>query len=195
MTLLLLGLILFLGVHSTRIFADGFRSAQRARLGENGWKAAYSVASLVGFVLLVYGFGQARADSPVLWTPPVYMRHLAALLVAAAFVLLAAAYVPGNAIKAKLGHPMILGVKTWALAHLLANGRLVDVLLFGAFLVWAILDFASSRRHVRPHGAGGRRRPRGMVRLPALAAPALDRRRAARRDGLIAAPAAAGSRR
>ena len=162
MSLLILGLIVFLGVHSTRIFADGFRSAQLARLGENGWKAAYSVASLIGFVLVVYGFGLARMDSPVIWTPPVFMRHLAALLVLAAFVLLAAAYVPGNAIKAKVGHPMILGVKTWAFAHLLANGRLVDIVLFGAFLVWATLDFASSRRRDRaagtvyPPGTAGR---------------------------------------
>ncbi|MBL8306837.1 MAG: NnrU family protein [Rubrivivax sp.] len=145
MTLLILGLVLFLGTHSVRIFADGWRTAQRARLGENAWKGAYSLISLAGFVMLCYGYGQARLEPTVLWASPIWTRHLAALLLLPAFVFIVAAHVPGNAIKARLKHPMVLGVKVWALAHLLANNMLADLVLFGSFLVWAVLDYRSSR--------------------------------------------------
>ena len=155
MTLLLLGLLLFLGSHSIRIFAEGWRSATVARIGENRWKAIYSLVALAGFALLVWGYGNARMAPVVLWTPPIFTRHLAALLTLPAFVLLAAAYVPGNALKAKLRHPMILGVKLWAFAHLLANGNLADVLLFGSFLVWAMLDYRASRQRDRAAAAKG----------------------------------------
>ena len=149
MTLLILGLVLFLGVHSTRIVADGWRSAQLARLGERAWKGLYSLVSIAAFVVLVWGYGQARQQPVVLWSPPVWTRHVAALLMLVSAVLLVAAYVPRNAIKARLHHPMLLSVKVWALAHLLANGNLADVLLFGAFLVWAVLDFRSARQRDR----------------------------------------------
>ncbi|MGZ5847250.1 MAG: NnrU family protein, partial [Ramlibacter sp.] len=149
MAVLLLGLVLFLGVHSTRIVADGWRAGMLARLGERPWKGLYSLVSLLGFALIVWGFARARQSPVVLWTPPRGMNHVAALLMVVSFVLLAAAYVPRNGIKARLHHPMVLGVKTWAFAHLLANGTLADVVLFGAFLVWAIADFASSRRRDR----------------------------------------------
>jgi uncharacterized membrane protein len=149
MTLLVLGLVLFLGVHSTRIVADGWRGAQLARLGERAWKGLYSLVSIAAFVLLVWGYGQARQQPVVLWSPPVWTRHVAALLMLVSAVLLVAAYVPRNAIKARLHHPMLLAVKVWALAHLLANGNLADVLLFGAFLVWAVFDFRSARRRDR----------------------------------------------
>lgn len=152
MTWLILGLVVFLGVHSVRIVAEGWRTQMRARIGELPWKGLYSLVSIAGFALMVWGFGQARLQPEVLWTPPVAMRHIAALLVLISFVFLAAAYVPGNAIKARLHHPMILAVKIWALAHLLANGKLADVVLFGAFLVWAILDFRSSRLRDRAAG-------------------------------------------
>jgi uncharacterized membrane protein len=152
MTLLLLGLALFLGVHSTRIVADGWRSATIARVGEKPWKAIYSLLSIAGFVLLVIGYGAARQSPVVLFVPPVWTRHLAALLTIPAFVLLAAAYVPGNAIKRAVGHPMLAGVKVWALAHLLANGTLADVLLFGTFLAWAVLGFIAARRRDRAAG-------------------------------------------
>jgi uncharacterized membrane protein len=151
MEALVLGLLIFLGAHSVRIFADGWRSRQIARMGENRWKGLYSLLSLVGLVLIVWGYGQTRA-APDLWTPPVWTRHVAALLTLPAFVLLAAAYVPRNHMKAAIGHPMVAGVKLWALAHLLANGRPGDVVLFGAFLVWAVLDFVSSRRRDRAAG-------------------------------------------
>jgi uncharacterized membrane protein len=152
MTYLAAGLVIFLGVHSVRIFADGWRTAQIARLGPGAWKGLYSVASIAGFVLIVYGFGLARAAPVLLWSPPVWTRHLASLLTLAAFILLAAAYVPGTNIKAAVKHPMVLGVKTWAIAHLLANGRLADVVLFGAFLAWAVLDFRAARQRDRAQG-------------------------------------------
>ncbi|MFO1339585.1 MAG: NnrU family protein [Burkholderiaceae bacterium] len=146
MTPLVLGLVLFLGVHSTRMLAPAWREAMIARLGANAWKGLYSLASLAGFVLLVWGYGQARQQPVVLWATPPVLRHLAGPLVLVAFILLAASQVGRNAIQAKLQHPMLLGTKLWAFAHLLANNTLADVLLFGGFLVWAVLCFRSARR-------------------------------------------------
>jgi uncharacterized membrane protein len=143
---LILGLVLFLGIHSVRIFADDWREAQVARLGLLPWKGVYALISAVGLGLIIWGYGQARVDPVVLWLPPAWTRHLAALLTVPAFILLVAAYLPGSHIKAKIGHPMVAGVKIWALAHLLANGNLADAVLFGAFLVWAVASFVSSRR-------------------------------------------------
>jgi uncharacterized membrane protein len=152
MTPLILGLVLFLGMHSVRIVADDFRSAQVARLGLNGWKAIYSIVSIAGFVLLVYGYGLARESPTVLFVPPPWLRHVTALLTIPAFVLLAAAYVPGTRIKRAVGHPMVAGVKIWAFAHLLSNGTLADVVLFGAFLAWAVFDYVAARRRDRAAG-------------------------------------------
>lgn len=149
---LIAGLIIFLGVHSVRIVADSWRVQMLARVGEGAYKGVYSLLSLFGFALIIYGFGVARETPIVLWTPPVGMRHAASLLTLVAFVLLAAAYVPRNGIKARVHHPMVLGVKSWALAHLLANGNLAHVLLFGAFLAWGVLDFIASRRRDRATG-------------------------------------------
>ena len=150
MAALVLGLVLFLGLHSTRIVADGWRTATMERFGEKEYKLLYSVLSIAGFVLLVWGYGLARHDPVILWNqPPVWTRHLASLLTMVAFVLLVAAYVPGNRIKAKLRHPMILGVKVWALAHLVSNNTLADVVLFGSFLVWAVLDYRAARQRDR----------------------------------------------
>jgi uncharacterized membrane protein len=149
MTLLILGLILFLGVHSVRIVADDWRTTTRARIGANAWKGLFSLLSLAGFLLILFGFGQVRLEPIVIWHPPTAMRHLAALLTLLAFILLAAAYVPRNGIKAAVHHPMVLSVKVWALAHLLANGWLADIVLFGAFLLWAVLDFRAARRRDR----------------------------------------------
>lgn len=152
MTLFIVGLVIFLGSHSIRIFADDWRSAQVAKLGPHAWKGLYSVVSLAAFIMLVWGYGIARAQPVVLYAPPVWARHLAAPLVLLAFILVVAAYVPGTRIKARVGHPMVAGVKTWAVAHLLANGTLADVILFGSFLVWAILDYIASRRRDRAAG-------------------------------------------
>ena len=158
MIVLVLGLLIFLGVHSVRIVADGWRRAQIARLGPGTWKGLYSLAAAVGLALIIWGYHLAQAQPVVLWTPPSWARHLGALLTVPAFVLFAAAYVSGNRIKAAVGHPMVAAVKTWAFAHLLANGTLAAVILFGAFLLWAVVDFASLRRRDR---AAGTRYPAG----------------------------------
>jgi uncharacterized membrane protein len=152
MTYLILGLILFLAVHSVRIVADDWRTRTIARVGEGTWKGIYSLLSIAGFALLVWGYGQARLGSMVLYDPPTFTRHIAGLLMLVSLVLVAAAYVPGNHLKAALGHPMLLGIKLWAFAHLLANGRLADVVLFGAFLVWAVVDFIAARGRDRAAG-------------------------------------------
>jgi uncharacterized membrane protein len=152
MTLLLVGLALFLGIHSVRIFAEGLRASGVAAMGLLGWKAVYSVISIAGLVFIVYGYGLTREAPIDLWNPPRFTRHLASLLTLPVFVLVAAAYLPGTHIRAALRHPMILGVKAWALAHLLSNGRLADVILFGAFLAWAILDYRAARARDRKLG-------------------------------------------
>jgi uncharacterized membrane protein len=152
MTLLILGLVLFLGIHSVRVFGEDTRTRLRDRLGANGYKGLYSLASAAGLVLIVIGYGAAREQPQLLWLPPIWTRHLAALLTLPAFVLLVAAYVPGNSIKARLHHPMVLGVKVWALAHLLSNGMLADLLLFGGFLLWAVLSFRAARARDRAAG-------------------------------------------
>jgi uncharacterized membrane protein len=152
MSFLILGLAIFLGVHSVRLFAGDWREAQLVRFGEPRWKGVYSLVSAAGLGLIIWGYGLARADPVVLWIPPLWTRHLAALLTLPAFILLIAAYVPGSHIKAVVGHPMVAGVKIWALAHLLANGKLSATVLFGAFLVWAIADFVSARKRDRAAG-------------------------------------------
>jgi uncharacterized membrane protein len=152
MIILILGLLIFLGAHSVRIFADDWRTAQIGRLGLTVWKGWFGLVSIAGFTLIAIGFGQARLEPIVLWVPPIGLRHLAGLLILIAFVLMAAAYVPGTRIKAKIGHPMVTGVKAWAFAHLLVNGNLADVLLFGSFLAWAALDYRSARSRDRLAG-------------------------------------------
>lgn len=149
MTYLIIGLILFLGVHSVRILADNQRTRWQQRWGTNTYKGLYSALSLLGFLLIVWGFGLAREMPVVLWSPPTGMRHLAALLTLFAFILLAASYVPRNHFKARLHHPMVLSVKVWALAHLLCNGNLAHVVLFGSFLAWSVVCFSASRRRDR----------------------------------------------
>lgn len=152
MTLLVLGLVIFLGVHSVRIFAEGWRTAMIARLGANGWKGLYTLASIVGLALIIIGFGAARAAPTLVWVPPPWTRHLAALLNMVALVMIVAAYVPGNHVKAALKHPMILGVKVWAFAHLVSNQMLAEFVLFGAFLVWAVLCFRAAKARDRAAG-------------------------------------------
>jgi uncharacterized membrane protein len=155
----IIGLALFLGIHSVSIVAPAWREAQVAQRGERAWKGLYSVVSLVAFALLLYGFGQARHAPVVLYNPPAALRHLALLVMLPVFPLLLAAYLPGR-IKAAVKHPFLLAVKIWATAHLLANGTLNDVLLFGAFLAWAVLDRISVKRrsvqHVVPGAAPSR---------------------------------------
>lgn len=145
----IVGLVIFLGIHAVSIVAPQWRDAQAARLGEWPWKGLYSVVSAVGLGLLIWGYGLARQAPVVLYTPPAALRHLALLLMLPVFPLLVATYLPGR-IKAAARHPMLLAVKLWATAHLLANGTLVDVLLFGGFLAWAVADRISLKR--RPAG-------------------------------------------
>ena len=149
MVYLVLGLLVFLGTHSLRIGGDARRDAMRASLGEIRFKIGYSLLSLLGFCLLIYGFGVARETPLVLWTLPPGMRHLNFLLTLIAMVLVVAAYVPRNSIRARLRHPMVLSVKVWALAHLLVNGTLAHLVLFGGFLLWSVLVFRSSRQRDR----------------------------------------------
>jgi uncharacterized membrane protein len=154
MTPFLIGLAIFLGVHTISIVAPDWRDAQAARLGELKWKGLYAVVSIVGFALMLYGYGIARQTPIVLYSPPAALRHFALLLMLPVFPLLIAAYLPGR-IRTVSRHPMLLAVKFWALAHLLANGTLNDVLLFGGFLCWAAADRMSVARRVHPRAVPG----------------------------------------
>lgn len=150
MLLLLIGLVLFFGVHSISIVAPARREVWAAAMGVNAWRGVYSLLSLAGLVLLIVGYAQARKYPVPLYFPPVGLRHLAFALMLPVFPLIFAAYLPGR-IKQKLKHPMLVAVKTWAVAHLLANGMLADVLLFGGFLVWAVsVRISVGRRPPRP---------------------------------------------
>jgi uncharacterized membrane protein len=148
MAVLIIGLAIFLGVHSIAVAAPAFRSRAIARLGEGPWKGLYALVAAAGFVLILYGFHLARQSPVVLYSPPGWMRHVAFLLMLPVFPLIIAAYLPGR-IKAAMKHPMLAAVKFWALAHLLANGTLADVLLFGGFLAWAVVDRISLKRRVQ----------------------------------------------
>ena len=143
MIALVLGLVLFLGVHSASIV--GLRERAVAVIGEGPYKGLYSLIAAVGLALTVVGYGLARQAPTVLYLPPVWTRHLALLLLLPVFPLLLAAYLPGR-LRTAARHPMLAAVKLWALAHLLANGMLADLLLFGGFLTWAVVDRISLKR-------------------------------------------------
>ncbi|MBI5615037.1 MAG: NnrU family protein [Gammaproteobacteria bacterium] len=149
MTWMILGLVLFFGTHSISIVARGWRDRMAARCGEWGWKGIYSVFAIAGFVLIVYGYGQAKLAPIVLYTPPTWLRHVAFLLLVPVFPLLLAAYLPGR-LKTLAKHPMLNAVKFWATAHLLVKGTLASTLLYGAFLVWASVDRVSVKYRPRP---------------------------------------------
>jgi uncharacterized membrane protein len=158
MIFLISGLVIFLGIHSISIVAPAARDRWAAAMGPNLWRGVYSLISLAGFVLLVHGYGLARQSPTVLYVPPLWLRHVVLLLMLPVFPLLFAAYLPGR-IKSALKHPMLVAVKTWALAHLLANGMLADVLLFGGFLAWAVVDRISLKRRVARPIAGASASP------------------------------------
>jgi len=166
MTLLAAGLILFVVVHSLRIFADDWRAQMVARLGPMAWKGLISVTSLVGIIMMSKGYAAARAAPIVLWQSPMWLSHLVSLLTLAAFILFVAAYIPKNKIKSRLGHPMVISVKIWAFGHLLANGSLADLVLFGGLLAWAVMSFRAARQRDRREGTV---RPAGGIG-PTLAA-------------------------
>jgi uncharacterized membrane protein len=152
MAILVLGLIIFLGLHSTRIVAESGRERAIARLGEGPWKGIYSLLSAIGFVLIVWGFAQARYAAPQLWTPVPGARHLTVALMLASMVLLAAYLFKQGHITAWVHHPMVWSVAVFGLAHLIANGSAADAVLFGAFLVWAAADLVSSYARDRRDG-------------------------------------------
>jgi len=149
MAWLILGVFLFLGPHSVRIFADDWRTRTIEKVGDKAYKGMYTVLTLIGFYALIVGYADARIQPVVIWQPPIATRHVSVLLMLFASILLVAAHLPGNHLKLRLGHPMVLSVKVWALAHLLANGNLADLLLFGTFLLWSVLVYKSSRARDR----------------------------------------------
>lgn len=166
MTWLAVGVILFLISHSVGVAAPAWRARQIDRIGIGPWKLAYTAASLVSVVLIVWGYGMARADPAVVWASPAWARHAAALLSVVGFVLIAAAYVPRTKMKAALGHPMTAGVALWALGHLLVNGRLNAVILFGALFLWSAVVFVTRRARDR---AAGTTYPPGSLAQDAIA--------------------------
>ena len=182
MATLVLGLVIFLGLHSTRIAAEPLRAQAIARLGEGPWKGLYSLVSAIGFVLIVWGFAQARYDAPLLWTPPEGARHATIALMFVSMLLLAGYFFKQSHIAVAVHHPMVWSVAVFGLAHLIANGSAADVVLFGAFFVWALADLVSSyardRRNERrlsraELGRDDRRdccRPRALGRHRLLAA-------------------------
>lgn len=137
---LIIGLILFLGIHSVRFLAPGVRAGVIDKRGENAWKGMYTVISLLGFVVLVWGYAQARPDAPVVYEPPAFIKHVNLLIMWFAFVIVATNRRPAGRIKKAVKHPMLVATKLWAVGHLLSNGDLASILLFGGFLAWAVAD-------------------------------------------------------
>ncbi|WP_322887387.1 NnrU family protein (plasmid) [Sinorhizobium medicae] len=149
MAILLLGIIIFLGMHLIRVVAPGFRAGIIESRGKGTWMGLYTIVSLVGVCLIIYGFGQARGETGMLYNPPEFLRHSALLLMLIAFIVLAAGFLPAGRIAVALKHPQVLSIKIWALAHLLANGETSSVLLFGSFLAWAVILRISLKRRER----------------------------------------------
>ena len=143
---LIAGLAVFLGIHSLRMVAPGWRDARLSAMGEGPWKGIYSLVSLAGLLLLIWGYAMARPEAEILYVPPVWTRHLAWLLMALSFIAMMVFNLPAGRLKPMLKHPMLLSVKLWAFAHLLANGDAASVLLFGAFLVWAVWNRIAVKR-------------------------------------------------
>lgn len=149
MALLVLGIVIFLGMHLVRVVAPGVRTSFIERNGKNAWMGIYAVISLIGLGLIIYGFGEARAVTGMLYNPPVVLKHISLLLMLLAFICLAAGFLPAGRIAVAVKHPQILSIKIWALAHLLANGETSSVLLFGSFLAWAVVMRISMKRRQR----------------------------------------------
>lgn len=146
---LLIGLIVFIGIHSISIFKPSWRTQMIESKGEGTYLMLYTLISIIGLALIIWGYGQTRVDAHFVWNPPRGLFSVTIILSLIAFVFLAAVNVPNNHFKKAVGHPMIIGVKLWAFGHLLANGRLGDILLFGTFLIWAIAYYAVNRRRDR----------------------------------------------
>lgn len=146
MTMFLAGLVLFLANHMIRVIAPAFRQGMIDRIGLGAWRGLYSVVSLVALVMVAYGFDQARATTGMLWNPPAFLSHITLTLMVIATILFVASLLPAGHIRARAKHPMVLSVKIWALAHLIANGETTSVILFAALLAWAGILFMSYRR-------------------------------------------------
>ena len=157
MTTLIAGLVLFLGMHSIAIVAPALRDRLAARAGGLPWKLVYAVVSIIGYVLIVRGYAEARLTPELLYSLPGWTRHLLATLMLPVFPLLFAAYLPGRIKVLAGGHPMLVATKLWALAHLLGTTTVADAVLFGSILAWAVADFVSARR----------RAPRAIPSAPA----------------------------
>ena len=155
LSIFLVGLFIFLGIHSISIVNESWRNRMLEKIGEWTWKGIYSLVSIFGFILIVWGYGATLHDSVLVYSPPLWLQHFSLVLLLPVFILLVAAYFPGR-IKAVTKHPMLLSTKLWAVAHLLSNGALVDVILFGSILTWAIWDRISL----------GRRQPRSIPGAP-----------------------------
>ncbi len=149
MTFLILGIVIFLGMHLVRVVAPGLRASVIERQGKGAWMGIYAVISLIGLLLIIYGFGEARAVTGMLYNPPVFLKHISLLLMLLAFICLAAGFLPAGRIAVAVKHPQVLSIKIWALAHLLANGETSSVLLFGSFLAWAVILRISLKRRER----------------------------------------------
>lgn len=149
MVVLIVGIILFLGVHLLRVVAPGLRQSLVDAMGANAFRGVYSIVSILTLVLLIYGFSVARYETSVLYSPPVWMAHITITLMLLALICLAASLLPAGHIAAKTKHPMVLSVKIWALAHLLANGDSASVLLFASFLAWGVILRISLKRRQR----------------------------------------------
>jgi uncharacterized membrane protein len=144
--ILILGLLLFLGVHSVSIVAPAYREARMRSMGGGAWRGVYSVLSAIGFLLIVWGYARAQPTAPVLYVPAFWLTHVTVLLMALAMIALAVYALPAGRLKPALKHPMLVSVKIWALAHLLANGDLASLILFLSFLAWAVFDRISLKR-------------------------------------------------
>jgi uncharacterized membrane protein len=148
MGILIAGLVLFLGIHSVSIVNHPWRARMAARIGEWPWKGIHSVVAVAGIVLVVWGFGLARQHPLHVYEPTTWMRHITLLLMVPVFPMLLATYLPGR-IQSTLKHPMLAAVKLWAVAHLIANGTLPDIVLFGSLLAWAVADRISLKHRVQ----------------------------------------------
>ncbi len=141
---LIIGLVFFIGIHSVAIVASAWRDSFAARHGA-AWKALYALVALAGVVLMSKGYAEVRLQPTLLYLPPVWLRHLAALLMLPVFILFLAPYFPGR-IKSAMKHPQLAALKLWAVSHLLVNGTLGDVILFGSLLAWAVVEVISLKK-------------------------------------------------
>ncbi len=152
MAILIAGMVLFFGTHHARVLFPNLRDTMIERLGAVGWRIAYSAISLAGFALIVWGFGEARQTPNVIWVPYYVFLHVTALIMLVAFIIFATSLLPAGRLKSALKHPMLISVKVWALGHLLINGMLAEIILFGTFLIWAVMAFVAARKRDRAEG-------------------------------------------